>query len=92
MGVVVVMMSGSAWAGNDSQSGLHATGAQTSQNGINRRVAKQQVAVKRLQQDVAKQESASKQASEHLQQQDQVIAELRRQLQEAQAKPADGSH
>lgn len=48
--------------------------------------------VRQLQQDVATQESASRQASERLQQQDRTIAELQKQLQDIQAKPATDRH
>ena len=48
-----------------------------------------QVEVKRLQQEVARQESASQRASRRLEQQDAQIAELRRQLLQVQAAVPD---
>jgi uncharacterized small protein (DUF1192 family) len=59
---------------------------------LQRQVAMHQAEVQKLQLDVGAQELASRQASDKLQQQDRTIAELQKQLQEVQARPAANQH
>ncbi len=83
-----------AWAGSARAPSGALTEAEPASSlpQIRQRLKQDQVEVKRLQQSVARQESDSQRASQRLQQQDQAIAELRRQLQELQARPAAGHH
>ncbi|HEV2679457.1 MAG TPA: hypothetical protein VGV14_03075 [Rhodanobacter sp.] len=86
-----IMLASTAWAGSD-QARPHPAGEAAALPKTGQRLTRRQVEVKRLERDVARQESESQQASKRLQQQDQAIAELQKQLQELQAKPARGQH
>lgn len=90
--VIGLVLVSTAWASSDQPKPFSARQAPTSLPQVRQRLTRNQVEVKRLEQDIARQESDRKRASERLQQQDQAIAELQKQLQELRTTPAAAQH
>jgi TolA-binding protein len=92
MGLIGLVVTSAAWAGNGQPAPKPADPAASPLPAVHQRVVRKRAEVQRLERALATQESHSKQASQRLQQQDQAIAELQKQLQELQAGTAAGQH
>src|SRR6185312_12625407 len=75
-----ILLTASAWAAPPAGPARAGSTAVPALPAVRQRMQRNQVEVKRLQQEVARQESASQRASRRLEQQDAQIAELRRQF------------
>lgn len=84
-----ILLTAPAWAAPPAGTARAGSTAAPALPAVRQRMQRNQVEVKRLQQEVARQESASQHASRRLEQQDAQIAELRRQLSQVQAAVPD---
>jgi len=89
LAAIGILLTASAWAAPPAGPPRAGSTAVPALPAVRQRMQRNQVEVKRLQQEVARQESASQRASRRLEQQDAQIAELRRQLLQVQAAVPD---
>jgi TolA-binding protein len=92
IGVIGFVMVSPVWAGGARPASQRAKPVVPALPAVHQRVTRRQGEVKQLERALSIQESDSKRARQRLQQQDQAIAELRKQLQELQSRPADDQH